>query len=168
MRTLVSDLTATTRKLKKCFVSDSGGTVRNVKKIFVSDPGGVTRLVFESTTVFTMVAGAGTTGPGISFVGFASTSTLSFGSISPSVDVNGNTVKELLFAVRASTIQYQVAIATNPGSSYISTLAIAGQSILNSSAANYSYLSGGVAQWSWFTGSNSFTNGNTYTVSVSF
>jgi hypothetical protein len=167
MHTYVVDSTATARKLKKCYVVDAGGITRNLKKIWVCDSSAVARLVFESTSVFTMVAGTGSTGPGATFVGFASTSTLSFGSISPSVDVNGNTVKEMMFAVRASTIQYQVAVAINPGQSYISTLAIAGQGILNSSAASYSYLSG-VAQWSWFTGSNSFTNGNTYTVSVSF
>jgi hypothetical protein len=167
MHTFVVDSSDTTRKLKKCYVVDAGAVTRAIKKIWVIDSSAIARLVFESTTVFTMVAGTGTTGPGATFVGFASTSTLSFGSITPSVDVNGNTVKEMMFAVRASTIQYQVAVATNPGQSYISTLAIAGQGILNAAAASYSYFSG-VAEWSWFTGSNSFTNGNTYTVSVSF
>jgi len=164
MHTYVADPTDVTRKLKKCFVSDPATAVHNVKKIFVSDPGDVARLVFESTSVFVMVAGAGSAGPGNELFGYSAS--LAFGSVTPSVDVNGNVVKAIYWSDRAASIVYQVAVASNPGQSYFTTFAIAGQGTFASSAATYSY-SSGIAQWGWPAGSSSFTNGNTYTISVS-
>ena len=164
MHTYVADPTATTRKLKKCFVSDPATAIHNVKKIFVSDPGDIVRLVFESTSVFTMVAGTGSSGPGVTLVGYSAS--VGFGSRTPTVDVNGNTVEGIFQSVRGATMNYQVAVASNPGQSYFTTFAIAGQGTFNSSAATYGY-SGGIASWQWPVGSSSFTAGNTYTISVS-
>lgn len=164
MHTYVVDSTATARKLKKCYVVDAGGITRNLKKIWVCDSSAVARLVFESTSVFTMVAGTGSTGPGLTLVGYSAS--IGFGSRTPSADVNGNTVEGILWIIRSATINYQVAVASNPGQAYFSTFAIAGQGTFNSSAATYSY-SGGIAEWIWPAGSSSFTNGNTYTISVS-
>jgi len=164
MHTYVVDSTATTRKLKKCYVVDTGSVTRNLKKIWVIDSGNVARLVFESTSVFTMVAGSGTTGPGATFTGYSAS--IGFGSRTPTVDVNGNTVEGIFQSIRGATINYQVAVASNPGQSYFTTFAIAGQGTFNSSAATYGY-SGGIASWAWPQGGSSFTNGNTYTISVS-
>lgn len=164
MHTYVADPADVTRKLKKCFVSDPTVVVHNVKKIFVSDLSSVVRLVFESTSVFTMVAGTGTTGPGATFTGYSAS--IGFGSVTPGVDVNGNSVRGIFQSIRGATINYQVAVASNPGQSYFTTFAIASQGTFNSSAATYSY-SGGIAEWTWPMGSSSFTTGNTYTISVS-
>lgn len=164
MHTYVADPADVTRKLKKCFVSDPTVMVHNVKKIFVSDPSAVVGLVFESTSVFTMVAGTGSTGPGVTLVGYSAS--VGFGSRTPSSDVNGNTVAGIFQAIRGATINYQVAIASNPGQSYFTTFAITGQGAFNSSAATYTY-SSGIAEWAWPVGSSSFTTGNTYTISVS-
>jgi hypothetical protein len=165
MHTYVSDSTATTRKLKKCFVSDSGGTSRYVKKIWVSDSGGVSRLVFTSTSVFTMVAAAFTVGPGVTLVGYSVPD--SFGSLSPHADVIGNTVSAIFWEARVSGISYQLAVASNVGQAYFTTFAVAGQGSLASAAATYSYSAAtGLAIWGWST-AISFTAGNTYTISVS-
>jgi len=163
MHTYVSDSTAATRKLKKCYVSDSGGATRYVKKIWVADSGGVSRLVFESLSVFTMHAGIGTS-TGITLEGYSVP--LAFGSLTPAADVNGNAVQALFQSIRAGLIIYEVSISSNPGQSYFTTLAVAGQGTFLSSAASYSY-SSGLAEWQWPVGGTSFTNGNTYTITVS-
>jgi hypothetical protein len=163
MHTYVVDSTTTTRKLKKCYAVDSTATTRYIKKIWVVDSGGISRLVFESQSVFTMLAGI-STATGITLEGFSIPN--SFGSLSPSQDVNGNTVEGMFWSIRAALIIYQVAASSNPGQSYFSTFAIAGQGTFVSSAAMYGY-SGGVATWQWPAGSSSFSNGNTYTITVS-
>lgn len=164
MHTYIVDSGANAHKLKKCYVVDTGGVTRAVKKLWVCDSSAVARLVYESTSVFTMVAGTGSTGPGVTLVGYSAS--VGFGSRTPSADVNGNTVEGIYWIIRTAAIFYQLSVASNPGQSYFTTFAIAGQGTFNSSAATYGY-TGGVATWEWPAGSSSFTNGNTYTISVS-
>ena len=165
MHTYVADPTDVTRKLKKCFVSDPSAAVHNVKKIYVSDPGSVVRLVFASTSVFTMVAASFTVGPGVTLVGYSVPD--AFGSLNPHTDVIGNAVSAIFSEARASGISYQLSVASNPGQAYFTTFAIAGQGTLASAAATYSYSAAtGLAIWGWST-AISFAAGNTYTITVS-
>jgi hypothetical protein len=165
MHTYVVDSGSVTRKLKKCYVVDAGGTTRAIKKIWVCDSSAVSRLVFTSTSVFTMVAAAFTVGPGLTIVGYSVPD--AFGSLSPHADVIGNTVSAIFSEARVSGISYQLAVASNVGQSYFTTFAVAGQGSLASAAATYSYSAAtGLAIWGWST-AISFTAGNTYTISVS-
>lgn len=160
MHTFVVDSGGTSRLLKTCWIVDATNTSQRVKKIWVIDSGNVPRLVYTAAVTFTMVAGEQNI-DGFHFFGYSSGSP-SYGSLSPTTDPEGNTVTAIAWGGAAgATLALDIAIATNPGSDYVFSLAITPGNTVLGSAAGYSY-SSGVASWTWgdYVG---FTNGDTYT-----
>lgn len=166
-RTIVVDSGAVSRQVKRLIVVDSGGVSRQVKRCFVVDSGGVSRLIFASTSVFTMVAGQVSFGHGITTTGFSAGL---FGTLTPSTDLNGNTIQAMdNQSAGGGVFNVTIDAASNPGSTYFTSVTFTGTggATFLTSAASYGY-SGGQATWSWSAGSAYLSNGSAYTVTIDY
>jgi hypothetical protein len=164
-RTLVVDSGNTTRLVKRLFVVDSGNVSRQVKRCFVVDAGNVSRLVYVNSATFTMVAGQ--TGHINLTIGYSSSL---IGSLTPTTDAEGNVIQAFDYQTTGSgTFNVTINIASNPGSSYFSSITFTGSggTTFTTAAATYGYGSG-LASWSWSAGSAYLVNGSTYTVTMTY
>jgi hypothetical protein len=161
MHTFVVDSSSTTRLAKKVFVVDSSNTTRAVKKIWVIDSGGTPRLVFQSASVLTMVAGSLGNDRGF-FHG-------SFGSITPTTLLSGQTVQELIVTTSGTITLNINGFSSNPGSTFLTSLMVTGPFGTNftllGSAASFVF-GGGASEWDWTTGAEPLVSGSTYTVTI--
>ena len=155
-------------------VLDLGGMA--MAYVFATTPSAVNLAIAESSGVFPHPNGVATTvrtallynaqlvaGSGGSDVGYISGS---FGTLTPSVDVNGNTIYELYSS--SGDIVLVIQSGTTLGSTYFNDLTLNGVSLAASAATFGS--GGGLYTWTWsgaLAASLAFTAGNTYTALIS-
>jgi hypothetical protein len=159
MHTFVVDSSSTTRLAKKVFVVDASNTTRAVKKIWVIDSSNTARLVFQSASILTMVSGS--LGNDRGFLQGA------FGSLTPRTLLTGQTVTELIVTTAGSITFVVTGFASNPGSTFLTSINITGPSVnitLLGTATTFSF-SGGQATWSGGS-TGGLVGGDTYTVTI--
>jgi hypothetical protein len=94
------------------------------------------------------------------FVGYSSPG---YGTLTPHIDQNGNTIVILSYAQQTRQLFLIMDVAANPGQNYFTTLTVGADSYASASAI-YSY-SGGQATWLWSSASP-ITNTDTYAVQL--
>lgn len=157
------DSGGTMRHIKKRFVVDASGITRQIKKRYIIDSGGTARLTFLYGNYFSIVAGSDS-----SFSGYQAVSAPLYGSISPSSMLNDGKVINTLISGGSAPAPLILTIggfASNPGSSYVTSLTIDGVTLLGSSATfTYPYTAQGttVALWQWAGAVTPFVSGDSY------
>lgn len=111
---------------------------------------------FRTALLYNAVLAAGTSG---SNVGFAS----GYGSLTPAVDGNGNSVVEASY--NSGTLTLQISSTSTLTSVYFTTLTVGGIS-LAASAATFTSVGGGVYQWVWTASPITLTNGVNYSLLI--
>jgi hypothetical protein len=122
--------------------------------------------VYQYASVLTMVAGGSST--------IAGYSSGSYGTLTPTTLQTGNTVLSLYYetVTHPTVAEYTIfvlASASNPGSTFLTSLALSNGYTLLGSSAGYSYVltGGGQATWTWTDSQAApIVSGDTYTVTV--
>ena len=117
-------------------------------------------MAYSPTYTGTMTQSQVTDGSTFNFLGFGGA-----GSMSPTTLSDGNTITFWYDETIGSYCQFSIAVASDPGQSYIGQVTAHGTTKTTASASSYTY-SGGNATWKWNGASFGFTSSGTTSASV--